>query len=93
MPTPLASGTYHANNVNLSDSVFHNTKLSGAKFDDVNLRGAEFHNVALTGASIRDACLGEFTIEDANYEGMRIEGILVTDLLRVYREQEAKLNK
>lgn len=29
----------------------------------------------------------EHAIADANYAGMRIEGILVTELLRVYREQ------
>jgi uncharacterized protein YjbI with pentapeptide repeats len=86
MATALDSGTYHADNVNLSGSVFHNTNLSNSKFNDVNLRGVEFHNVALTGGSIRDACLGNFSIEGASYDGMRIEGILVTELLRVYRE-------
>src|SRR5215211_7000016 len=86
MATALGSGMYHADNVNLSGSVFHNTNLSNSKFDDVNLRGVEFHNVALTGGSIRDACLGNFSIEGAGYDGMRIEGILVTDLLRIYRE-------
>jgi uncharacterized protein YjbI with pentapeptide repeats len=87
MATSLGSGTYQADNANLSGSVFRNVNLSGSKFDDVNLRGVEFHNVALTGGSIKDACLGDFTIEDSSYEGMRIEGILVTDLLQVYREQ------
>ena len=58
----------------------------GTKFHDVNLRGADFADVALTGARIRNACLGEVSIADANYEGMRIGGILVTDFLRVYRE-------
>jgi uncharacterized protein YjbI with pentapeptide repeats len=86
MATALDSGAYHAENVNLSGSVFHNTNLSNSKFDDVDLRGVEFHNVALTGGSIRDACLGDFTMEGAGYDGMRIEGILVTELLRVYRE-------
>jgi uncharacterized protein YjbI with pentapeptide repeats len=86
MTVQLESGRYHAEDANLSGSLFRNVNLSGAKFDDVNLRGVEFHNVAFTGGSIRDACLGELAIEDANYQGMRIEGILVTELLRVYRE-------
>jgi hypothetical protein len=34
-------------------------------------------------------CLGDVTIEDANLTGMRIDGILVTDLLRVYRQQSS----
>ena len=53
----------------------------------VNLRGAVFTNAALSGATIRDACLADVSIADAGYEGMRIEGILVTELLRVYRER------
>jgi uncharacterized protein YjbI with pentapeptide repeats len=61
--------------------------LSGSRFEDVNLREAVFEDVALTGATIRNACLGDVSIDDANYTGMRIEGILVTDLLRVYRER------
>jgi len=40
-----------------------------------------------TGSTIRNACLGDVSIADANYTGMRIEGILVTELLRVYRER------
>lgn len=89
MPTPLDSGCYRAENANLAGSEFSDVNLSEARFGDVNLRGAEFVNVALTNASIRDACLGNVTVDDANYEGMRIEGILVTELLRVYREHAA----
>jgi Pentapeptide repeats (8 copies) len=88
MPTPLTSGEYLADNANLAKSVFHNVNLSQASFDDVNLRGAVFNNVALTGATIRDACLKDFSIQDAGYEGMKIDGILVTELLRVYRERQ-----
>lgn len=88
MPTPLPSGEYVASNADLARSVFRDVKLEGATFDDVNLRGATFVNVALTNATIRNVCLGNVTIEDANYTGMRIDGILVTDLLRVYRERQ-----
>jgi len=65
----------------------HAEDLAGSQFRDVNLRGAVFTNVALSGATIRDACLADVSIADAGYEGMRIEGILVTELLRVYRER------
>jgi hypothetical protein len=83
----LKSGDYCAEDANLSGSVFHNVNLSNAKFDDVNLRGIEFNNVALAGVTIRDACLDNVTIECAGIERMRIEGILVTDMLRAYREK------
>ncbi|MGV3721657.1 MAG: pentapeptide repeat-containing protein [Actinomycetota bacterium] len=89
MSTPLASGCYRAHQANLAGSEFLDVNLSGARFNDVNLRGAEFINVALTNAVIRDVCLSDVTIQEASYEGMRIEGILVTELLRVYREHAA----
>ncbi len=79
MPTPLTSGTYLADDANLSSSVFHNVNLSQAKFDDVNLGRVEFHNVNMSHVSIRNACLHDFTIEDANFDTMRIEGVLVTE--------------
>jgi uncharacterized protein YjbI with pentapeptide repeats len=87
MPEMLRSGTYHADDANLSGSVFHNVNLSGAKFDDVNLSRVEFHNVNMSHVSIRNACLHDFSIADASYDTMRIEGVLVTELLRVYRER------
>ena len=86
MATPLPSGTYQAADADLSRSEFRNVNLSAATFDDVSLRGASFHNVALTGATFRNICFGEVSIADANYEGMRIDGILVTELLRAYAE-------
>jgi uncharacterized protein YjbI with pentapeptide repeats len=86
MPTTLPSGTYRAEHANLAESEFVDTNLQRAKFRDVNLRACEFEDVALTGSTIRNACLGDVSISDANYTGMRIDGILVTDLLRVYRE-------
>jgi uncharacterized protein YjbI with pentapeptide repeats len=90
MSVPLPSGTYLADNANLSGSVFHNVNLSGAKFDDVNLRGAEFNNVGLTNGKFHDVCLGDVAIDHASYQGMKIEGILVTELLRVYREHHGE---
>jgi uncharacterized protein YjbI with pentapeptide repeats len=86
MPTTLPSGKYRSEHAVLAESEFVDTNLERSKFRDVNLRASEFEDVALTGSTIRNACLGDVSIADANYTGMRIEGILVTDLLRVYRE-------
>jgi hypothetical protein len=52
----------------------------------VNLRGSTFHNVALHGTMIECVALNDVTIEHSTYDGMKIDGILVTELLRVYRE-------
>ena len=87
MPTILPSGKYRSEHSVLAESEFVDTNLERSKFRDVNLRSSEFEDVALTGSTIRNACLGDVLIADANYTGMRIDGILVTDLLRVYREQ------
>jgi len=87
MPIPLDSGQYVARGASLAGSAFENANLEDARFCDVNLRRAVFDDVALTGSTLRNVCLGEVTIEDANLSGMRIDGILVTDLLRVYRQQ------
>ena len=92
MPLALPTGQYRAENTSLAGSQFVDTNLEGATFHDVNLRGAEFLDVALTGTTIRNACLGNVTVEDANVIGMRIDGFLVTDLLRVYRAHLAQVD-
>lgn len=86
MPIRDEHGALKAHGENLAASEFRDVSLAAARFDDVNLRGASFTNVALTGATIRNACMGNVAIEDSNLEGMRIRGILVTELLRVYAE-------
>jgi uncharacterized protein YjbI with pentapeptide repeats len=85
MENGLANGRRTAD-ADRARAVFDNIDLSGARFHAVILEGAEFVNVALTGSTIRNACLAGVSIADAGYEGMRIEGILVSELLRVYRE-------
>jgi uncharacterized protein YjbI with pentapeptide repeats len=74
-------------NTNLADTQFRDVNLAGAQFLDVNLAGARFDDVALKGAVIRNANCSHVSIEDACYEGMRIDGILVTDLLDAYRNR------
>lgn len=53
--------------------------MTGSVFDDVNLTGARFHNVKLQNASIEESCI----------EGLRINGILVTELLAAYEAAQA----
>jgi uncharacterized protein YjbI with pentapeptide repeats len=85
MESRLTNGR-RTSDANLASVVYEKVNMSGARFHEVVLEGAEFVNVALTGSIIRNACLAGVSIADAGYEGMRIEGILVTELLRVYRE-------
>ncbi|HEX2750087.1 MAG TPA: pentapeptide repeat-containing protein [Verrucomicrobiales bacterium] len=75
-------------NTDLSRSQFRDVALAGAQFIDVNLTGAVFEDVAMKGVVIRNANCTELSIEDACYHGMRIDGILVEDLLKAYRSQQ-----
>jgi uncharacterized protein YjbI with pentapeptide repeats len=51
-----------------------NSNASRVLFDDVNLTGARFHNTKLQDVIIEESCIA----------GMRINGILVTELLELY---------
>ncbi|MEP6474425.1 MAG: pentapeptide repeat-containing protein [Gemmatimonadota bacterium] len=62
--------------VDLRDSIFENVSLQRASFIDVKLASAVFRNVDLSHASISDARL----------DGMTINGVLVTELFRVYQK-------
>ena len=68
----------------LTNAAFGDTNLAHATFDDVNLSGATFTNVNLSGARIENANLSDADIRNANYAGMRIEGVLVTELLEIH---------
>ena len=75
-------------NVNLGGARFHDVNLSGAQFVDVNLAGARLEDVSLSRVVIRNANCEHLSLADACYVGMTIDGILVTELLRVYREHD-----
>ena len=68
----------------MTGSRFENVDLADAVFDDVNLQGARFSNVNLTGAEWRNVSLRNATILDADIEGLRIRGVLVSDLLAAW---------
>ena len=63
--------------VNLQDARFKNVNLSNATFTDTNFRGANFKNLNLTNVEI-EAC---------DTTGMKIRGVLVSDLFNEYRHQ------
>lgn len=74
----------------LPHSTFTDVDLSQSVFSDVDLRGAVFDNTALPGATLRNVDLGGASIVDANLEGLSIDGVLVSELFRVYRESAAR---
>ncbi len=74
-------------NASLPRSRFVAVDLNTSSFEDVNLRAATFLDVALSGATFRNVDLAEVSITDARLEGMRIDGVLVSDLFRAYQSQ------
>jgi uncharacterized protein YjbI with pentapeptide repeats len=70
-------------------SRFTEVDLTDTVFTDVCLRRAVFDDVALTGVVFKNVCLGGASIEDANLEGMRINGVLVTELFSAYSKLTA----
>jgi uncharacterized protein YjbI with pentapeptide repeats len=90
----LAKSTFHR--VAFGQASVTDSSLAGAKFDDVNLgqagfeninlAGAKFHNINLSGATFRDINFANVDIADANLTSMKINGILVTDLLAAYEK-------
>jgi len=65
------------NDVNLQEATFTNVNLSKAAFTDINFTGAKFSNLNLTNVEI-EAC------ETA---GMKLRGVLVSDLFEAYRRK------
>ena len=93
MKAKLDSGPCSAESVDISGSSFDDVNLSSSSFHNVSLKGAKFEDVAFTGATIQIVCLGGVSIEDASYGDMRIEGILVTELLQCYRASDGGLSR
>ncbi|MBM7068539.1 pentapeptide repeat-containing protein [Actibacterium sp. 188UL27-1] len=82
----------------LTKAKFTDTNLQDVDFDDVNLANGRFNNVDLSGAAITNANLSKLTvrgatlahadIQDADLTGMRINGVLVTDLFHAYEKSQ-----
>ena len=73
-------------NVNLEAARFDDVNLAGAEIVNVNLSRALFEDVNLSGTVLRNVNCTGVKIEDAALDGMTINGILVTELFRAYRD-------
>jgi len=72
---------------NVAESRFTNVKLANSSFTDVNLQGSTFSDVNLRGGKFSDVNLTNVAIEQANMDGMSIDGMLVSDLIRAYKRR------
>ncbi|WP_394579057.1 GNAT family N-acetyltransferase [Cytobacillus firmus] len=78
--------------LNLSQSRFMHVTLSGVLFADTNLRGGEnpisFNGCNLEGSKITNCCLKNVEISESSMSGMKINGIPVEELLRVFEQNK-----
>ena len=71
----------------LGDTVFDNVSLANARLNNVNMAGTRLNNINMTGARLSDINLANVEITDAHFEGMKIDGVAVTDMLAAYHKQ------
>jgi uncharacterized protein YjbI with pentapeptide repeats len=64
--------------------------MSVARITRANLTSALIEDANLSNLRIANANLSLFTVEDCQLAGMRINGVLVTDMLAVFEAQMAK---
>jgi uncharacterized protein YjbI with pentapeptide repeats len=74
--------------VDLSNAAFGDVKLARAKFADVDLSNAAFDDVNLRLVRFADVDLSGATIDASDLTGMRIDGVLVSDLFDAYQSKE-----
>lgn len=92
----LVRATFH--NVNLSDIRVTAAQMGGATFKHVGpppdkngkqarQRPVRFEEMMLCDSTFRQVDLSNVSIVDCNTEGMRIDGILVADMVAAYKRQ------
>lgn len=69
---------------NLNAATFRDVSLANAQFDDVNLSGAVISNANLSRLTITGVTFAHSDIQDADLTGMRINGVLVSELFDAY---------
>jgi uncharacterized protein YjbI with pentapeptide repeats len=76
------SGKLTVTQSDIPGSVIKDVNLAQASFSDVNLADSRFDDINLTGTKITNVNLTNVDIRDCNIDGLRIDGHLLTDLLK-----------
>jgi len=85
MSGSIECGKYRVEHKKLTGSVFVDVCLGEAEFDNVSLAGAKFNNVNMSNARLNYVNFANVEITDSDISGMKIDGILVEDMLKAYR--------
>lgn len=86
MKTTIACGKQLAHRADISESKFDDVNLSRSEFRNVNMKNVRFEDINLSDAILEKINFNNVQISNANYSGMKIEGILVEDLLSTYKK-------
>jgi uncharacterized protein YjbI with pentapeptide repeats len=79
-----------AKKCNLAGSIFDDVNLVNVVVENVNLSGGRLNDVNLSQLQITNACCHDVSISDATLDGMKINGVLVTDLFAAYRLRQGE---
>lgn len=85
-------------NINMVDGSISDANLTGLMIDGANISGMtirnagahqplRFDNLVIEGSAFNGCNLANAAFTNCNIEGLRVDGILLTDLLKLYREQ------
>lgn len=75
-------------NVGLKDGVFDNMMMENARFNNINMTGANVNYVNLEGSKFTECYLKNVEIEGSETKGMKIDGILVSDMIAAYERAQ-----
>jgi uncharacterized protein YjbI with pentapeptide repeats len=79
--------TLRVTRADLSRSEFTDVNLQAARFTDVNLSQASFSDINFSGAKLSNLNLTKVEIEACDTTGMKIRGVLVSDLFEAYNKR------
>ena len=77
------------NDVAMARAKVSNADLSMLLVSNVNARGSVFEDVDLSGAVFRNTRMADVEGTEACIAGMRIDGVLVTELLKAYEAAQS----
>jgi len=77
-------------NVGMSRVEFDDVCMEDATFNNVNMQRATIHYVNMKGSKISDCHLVDVDVTGGEIDGMKIHGILVSDMMAAYKEKHGQ---
>ena len=78
-------------NVGMSRVEFDDVCMEDATFNNINMQRATIHYVNMKGSRISDCHLVNVEVTGGEIDGMKIHGILVTEMIAAYEQVTGKM--